>query len=60
MNKKYLSRKFILMTAFFIMAQIFMWQTKISPFYWFLASATGVFGLVVVLAWLKVKGADDK
>ena len=43
-KSKYSSRKFILLTALFIMAQIFMWQKKIESVWWFTASVVGTFG----------------
>jgi len=60
-NKSYSklkSRKFLLMTALFIMSQIWIATSKITPFYWFLGSATGTFGFIVIRAWLDIKKKD--
>jgi hypothetical protein len=58
--KKWTSRKFILMTALFIMAQIFKWNGKIGDTAWIIASGIGTFGLIVVLAFLQYKKVYDK
>jgi hypothetical protein len=58
--KKWASRKFLLMTALFIEAGIFKYQGKIGDTAWLIASAVGVFGLVVVLAWLQEKGVYNR
>jgi len=56
--KKYLSRKFILMTLLFLEAAILKYQGKIGDYAWLVASLVGVFGYVVVRAWLQTKYAD--
>ena len=55
---KFFQRKFILMTALFVMAQIFKWQGKIGGWEWFAASAVGVFGFAVLRLYFE-RGKDN-
>ena len=45
---KFFERKFILMTALFVMAQIMKWQGKIGDWVWIAASIFGVFGFAAL------------
>jgi len=57
-KNKYLSRKFILLTALFIMAQIFMWQQKIEAVWWFTASCVGTFGWAALELYFRNKNKE--
>ncbi|MDD5010186.1 MAG: hypothetical protein PHC68_17515 [Syntrophorhabdaceae bacterium] len=52
---KFFQRKFLLMTAIFIMAQIMKWQGKIGDIPWIVASALGVFGFAVIRLYFERK-----
>ncbi len=56
---KFFERKFILLTALFIMAQVCKWNGKIGDTAWLVASCIGVFGFVVIRLWFNNKG-DNK
>jgi len=53
--KKYLSRKFILSLALFIITQYFKHQGKIADVWWFLSSIGGILGYAAILAYLEKK-----
>ena len=57
--KKFLSRKFILMSLLFLEAGILKFQGKIGDYAWLIASLVGVFGFVVVRAWLQSKYVSE-
>lgn len=52
---KFFQRKFILLTAFFVLAQVLKFKGIIGDIPWLLASCIGVFGFVVVRLWLEKK-----
>lgn len=60
MKEKWTSRKFLLLTALFVTAQILKWQGKVGDTAWLIASAIGVFGFAVINAWLLVNGVYKK
>jgi uncharacterized membrane protein len=47
------------MTALFIMAQVLKFMGRIGDYPWLIASLVGVFGFVVVRAWLQSKYASE-
>lgn len=53
---KFFERKFMLLTALFVMAQIYKCLGKIGDTAWLAASCIGVFGFVVIRLWFKQKG----
>lgn len=53
--KKYVSRKFLLLTAFFVVAQIMKWQGKIGDWAWIGASIVGTFGWAALELYFRYK-----
>jgi hypothetical protein len=52
---KFFSRKFLLMTALFVLAQIMKWQGKIGDWAWLAASVLGVFGFAALRLYFERK-----
>ncbi len=53
--KKYISRKFLLLTALFVMAQYLKYCGTIADWAWLGASAIGTFGWAALELWFRYK-----
>lgn len=53
--RKWFSRKFLLLTALFVMAQILKFKGYIGDTAWLMGSAIGVFGFAALNAWMQYR-----
>jgi uncharacterized membrane protein len=58
--KKYLSRKFLLSLALFVVTQVLKFQGKIGDTVWLLSSIGGIIGYAAILAYLAKKDIRNK
>jgi hypothetical protein len=55
---KFLSRKFLLLTAMFIVTQILKFMGKIGDWPWIAATIVSIFGFAALQLYFKSKGKD--
>jgi uncharacterized membrane protein len=55
MLKKWISRKFLLLTALFVLAQVLKFKGIIGDTAWLVGSTVGVFGFAALNAWMQYR-----
>jgi hypothetical protein len=58
--RKWTSRKFLLLTALFISAQILKYRGTIGDTAWLIGSTVGVFGFAALNAWMQYRNIYGK